>query len=190
MLALEAALGPPDLVVANAGIGGQGHALDLRMETLTQTMRTNVEGPVRTLLLALPGMKARGQGHLAGVSSVAGVRGLPGTGVYSASKAALSTILESFRVALRPHNIAVTTINPGYVVSPMTAKNRFKMPWLMPTERAARIIADGLERRRTEINFPWQMAFLYWLARQIPNFLYDRLMQRANPRKRREAPPP
>jgi short-subunit dehydrogenase len=117
------------------------------------------------------------------VSSVAGFRGLPGTGGYSASKAYVTTLLESFRVDLRRRGVAVTSINPGFIETPLTAKNAFPMPFLMKVDRAARIIADGLESRPAELTFPLPMKLLMNLARLIPNWLYDLVIRRASPMK-------
>jgi short-subunit dehydrogenase len=129
----------------------------------------------------LPGMLERGRGHIAAVSSVAGFRGLPASGFYSGSKAAVTTFLESLRVDLRSRGIAVTSINPGYIATPLTAKNRFRMPFLMSAERAAVIIADGLERRPAELTFPWQMKLFMNFARLLPNWAYDRVIRRVAP---------
>src|SRR5205814_4040365 len=113
----------------------------------------------------------------AGVASLAGGRGLPTSSVYSATKAFMQTFLEASRIELRPHGVAVTTINPGFVNTAMTEKNRFKMPFLMSAERAARIIADGLERRARVVQFPLPMSLLGRAARMLPNAVYDAMLK-------------
>lgn len=178
---LEAKLGPCDLVVANAGSGTPTHAKKNPVAEIEWMIDINIRGVLYALGAVLPGMVERGRGHLAVVSSVAGFRGLPGHAGYSASKAYVTTMLESYRVDLRGLGVACTAIHPGYIDTPLTRKNKFKMPWLMPPERAARIIADGLERRKAEITFPWQMYLLMHFARLVPNWLYDRVVGRAAP---------
>jgi len=97
--------------------------------------------------------------------------------------AALATVLNDA-------GIAVTTIHPGFVATPLTEDNRYPMPFLMSAERAARIVADGLERRPSEINFPWQMSLLIRVARRVPNWLWDRAMTwLLRPRRRRARNP-
>lgn len=190
---LETALGPCDLLVANAGAGGLTPATRLDLDIAVGVLRTNVEGVLYTVNAVLPGMLARGRGQIAAVSSVAGYRGIPPTGMYSASKAAVTALMEAFRIELGPRGIAVTTIHPGFVKSEMSDKNRFYMPLLMPAERAARILADRLPGRPSEINFPWPVAAVMWLARILPNFLFDPILRRLSPgprpRDTRNAPP-
>lgn len=178
MDALTAALGPCDLMVANAGSGEPTHGKRVPIEATERIFQLNVLGVLYSTGAVLPSMLARQSGHLAVVSSIASVRGLPGNGAYSASKAAVSTLFEAWRVDLKPSNIAVTSIHPGFITTPLTEKNRFPMPFLMSAERAARIMADGLERRRSDITFPWQMAIAMYLLRRMPNWLYDSVMSR------------
>lgn len=175
---IAAALGPIDLLVANAGAGHPTRAHLVPIDTWMQVLRLNVDGAIYSAGAVLPDMVARGSGHVAVVSSVAGFRGLPGSAAYSASKAAVTTFFESLRVDLRRSGVAVTTIHPGFVATPLTARNRFPMPFVMPAERAARIIADGLDRRRADITFPWQMRLLMGWVRFFPNALYDAVVSR------------
>lgn len=172
---LEAALGPCDLLVANAGTGAPTPAHKVPVDTILSIMRLNYDGVVHAAAAVLPGMLERKRGRLAVVSSVAATRGLPGTGAYSASKAAISTLWESMRIDLRNKGVTCTTIHPGFIDTPLTQKNRFKMPWIMPVERAARICADGLEAGAIDITFPWQMRWLSRLMRRLPNWLWDRI---------------
>lgn len=177
-LQIAQALGPIDLMVANAGTGLPTRATAVPIDAWMQIMRLNVDGAIYSVGAVLPEMVARKAGHLAVVSSVAGYRGLPMSAAYSASKAAVSTFFESLRVDLRAHGIAVTAIHPGFITTPLTAKNKFPMPFLITAERAAVLIADGLERRRSDITFPWQMRILMRWVRYLPNALYDALLSR------------
>lgn len=173
---LEAELGPCDLMLANAGSGRPASAKQVPVEIIEETFQLNFYGVLYAAGAVLPGMLARKSGHIAVVSSIASVRGLPGHGAYSASKAAVSTLFESWRVDLRRTGIAVTSIHPGFIATPLTAKNKFKMPFLMTAEKAAAIMATGLEKRRSDITFPWQMAVVMYVARRLPNWLYDRIV--------------
>ena len=175
--ALEAALGPCDLLVANAGAGGPASANKVPIEAAISQMRLNYEGVVYATGAVLPGMLERRSGHLAVVSSLAAHRGVPGSGPYCASKAAVSTLYESFRLDLAGTGIAVTTIHPGFVTTPLTERLRQPMPFVMSAERAAVIIADGLERRRLDISFPWQTATLMNVMRVVPAPLWAWLIR-------------
>ena len=126
-------------------------------------------------------MLERGHGHIAVTSSVAGYRGLPGFGAYSASKAAATTLVESLRVDLRKTGVSMTAIHPGFVVSELTDRNNFTMPFLVQTNDAAVTIVNGLEKKRPIICFPWQMRLVMWLVKHVPDFIYDRLVTAASP---------
>lgn len=169
------AWGPIDLAVANAGIGIPTPAKRFELEDARAILRTNVEGTFTLFGATVPAMVERGEGHFVGVASIASFRGVPGGSVYSASKAAMRAFLEASRVELRRTGVMVTTVNPGFIETPMTEKNRFRMPFLMKADRAARIIADGIERRVPELSFPLPMVTLMRLMRILPIALYDRV---------------
>ena len=178
--------GTPDVVVANAGVSRgtlTEHAED--MAAFRTVFDTNVLGMVHTFQPFVAPMRERGSGALCGIASVAGFRGLPGAGAYSASKAAAITYLESLRVELAPSGVAVVTVCPGYVATPMTARNPYRMPFLMRPEAAARRIARAIERRRRFYVLPWPMAWVGRGLRLLPRALYDRAFARA-PRKPRQ----
>ena len=166
-------LGGLQLVVANAGISRWTPATKVRWEEAAAIVDVNVRGATATLLALLPRMVERGRGHLVGISSLAGYRGLPRHAVYSASKAFLSVLLEGLRVDLRDTDIAVTDVRPGFVRTPMTAKNAFRMPFLMEPEEAAEHIARGIEERAAVVTFPWQLATVVRAARLLPPGLWD-----------------
>jgi short-subunit dehydrogenase len=170
----EALGGPFDLAVANAGVGVPSHAAKFILADAELMVRVNILGMFNLFDAVIPSMIERRSGRFAGVASLAGLRGLPATSVYSATKAAMQAFLEASRVDLRQYGVGVTTINPGFIETPMTAKNKFKMPFLMKTDGAARVIADGLERGRRVIEFPRPMSALMRFARLIPDALWDR----------------
>ncbi|WP_343559665.1 SDR family NAD(P)-dependent oxidoreductase [Kiloniella sp. b19] len=164
---------PLDLVVANAGIsGGTGsHSRTPGVENPEQTreiLDINVSGVMNTILPAIPLMVSRQQGQLAIVSSLAGFKGLPTAPAYCASKAAVRVWGEGLRLSLARHNIRVSVITPGFVVSRITAVNRFKMPFLMEADEAAGRIASGLERNKSRIAFPWPMYSASLLMSWLP----------------------
>ncbi len=182
-----ARFGAPDVVVANAGISRgtvTGEREDL--DDFAAVFDTNVLGMVHTFHAFLAPMRERGTGALVGIASVAGFRGLPGSGAYSASKAAAISYLESLRVELHGSGIAVVTVCPGYIATPMTEHNPYRMPFLMRPEKAARLIARAVARRRRFYVLPWQMALAGGVLRRLPRPLYDAVFARA-PRKPRRA---
>jgi len=180
-----AQFGVPDLVIANAGISrGTLGEDEGDLETLRRILETNVVGLAATLTAFAPAMRAAGRGTLAGISSVAGFRGIPGSGAYSASKAAANAWLESLRGELAGSGVSVVAICPGYVDTDMTRRNGFRMPFLLPVEVAAKRIARAIHARRRLAVIPWQMALASYGLRRMPGWLFDRLMRRA-PRKPR-----
>jgi short-subunit dehydrogenase len=181
----EGELGPIELAVANAGISIPNHATKFKVEDAEQTFRINVFGMLYLFDAVIPGMIERRRGQFAGVASVAGLRGLPGSAPYSASKSAMQSFLEASRIELAPYGIAVTTVNPGFVRTEMTKKNKFYMPFLMNADKAASIIARGLERRARVIEFPFATSLLMRTARLFPAALYDLL---TGPSARRKKP--
>ncbi len=177
-----ATFGGLDMVIANAGVGGTKHAKEISWAFSEQMIDANVNGAVATLVSAIPHMVERGSGQLVGVSSIAGLRALPNSAVYSASKAALSTFLEAIRIDLRATGVKVTDVQPGFVTTPMTDKNTFKMPFKWPVEKAAKVITERLQKAPSVIAFPWPLVTALRFARLLPNALYDRLVSAADPR--------
>ena len=175
--------GAPDLVVANAGIaaGTAGEALE-DVAKLRRVLDVNVVGLAATLAAFAPAMRAAGRGTLAGIASVAAFRGLAGNGAYCSSKAAARIWMESLRTELHGSGVAVVCVCPGYIDTPMTRVNRFRMPFLLSAEEAAPRIARAIAARRRVAVIPWQMALASLALRALPGWLYDRLAARA-PRK-------
>jgi short-subunit dehydrogenase len=177
---LAVRLGPVDLLVANAGVGAPTTLEPLNVEAQEKMFRVNVLGVIYAIEAALPDMLTRGRGHIAAVSSLAAYKGLPGESGYTASKAAVNTFMEGLRIQLRDRNIAVTTICPGFVATPMTEVNQFKMPFLLTADEAARRIVGALRRRKKVFDFPWQMALLMKLTAWLPDWVIARSMQKYN----------
>src|SRR5262249_5411230 len=140
----------------------------------------NVLGMIYAFDAVLPQMIERRAGHLAGVSSMASYKGLPGESAYCASKAAMNVYLEGLRIRLRDYGIAVSTICPGFVRTPVTDVNKFHMPWLLEGDDAARRIVRALLRRKKVFNFPWQMAWLMAITRWLPDWMLVRMMRDYN----------
>lgn len=162
---------PLDLVVANAGIGTGDDEEATRL-----TFAVNLDGVLNTVLPIMPRLRQRRRGQIALMSSLAAFRGLPGSAAYSASKAAVKVLGEGWRPVMKNAGVGVSVICPGFVVTPMTDRNQFKMPFLMPVERAAEIIAKGLARDKARIAFPFPTCALVWLLSLMPPSWADRMM--------------
>lgn len=185
--AFEAATGGAHLVIANAGISVgvlTEHYEDL--EVFRDTLAINVLGIAHTFHPFVAPMRARGRGKLVGIASVAGIRGLPGSGAYCASKAAAIVYLESLRVELAASGVRVLTIAPGFVRTPLTTRNPYRMPFLIEAEAFARSAARAIDSNRSYTVIPWPMAWTAKLLRLLPNALYDRLLAK-RPRKPRRS---
>ena len=167
--------GPFDVAVANAGVGVTAWAAK-SVADAELMMRVNYFGMLYLFDAVIPSMMERKSGHFAGIASIAGLRGLPTSAGYSASKAAMQAFLEAARVELAPLGIRITTVNPGFIVTAMTEKNKFKMPFLMKADRAARIIVNGIERGARVIEFPRPMSLFMRLGRNLPSALWDRVI--------------
>jgi short-subunit dehydrogenase len=185
---LREQLGPIDLLVANAGVGIETLLDPPNLEEIEHTFRVNVLGVVYAFSAVMPEMLQRGSGHLAAVSSLAAYKGLPGESAYCASKAAVNSYLEGLRIQLRGRGVGVTTICPGFVRTPMTDANGFKhMPFLMGPEKAARLIANALRRRKKVFNFPWQTTLMMKLTRWLPDWVIAHFLRDYNKKKQRTA---
>lgn len=178
-----ARFGPPDIVIANAGVSA-GTLTENKedINTFKGVIDINLLGMVHTFQPFIVPMKQAGKGSLVGIASVAGVRGLPGAGAYSASKAAVIAYLESLRVELSLDGIDVTTIAPGYIKTPMTDINEYPMPFLMAPDVAAKKFAQAIAKKKRFIVIPWQMGMLARVMRLLPPWLWDFMMKHA-PRK-------
>jgi len=184
------AAGPVDAVIANAGISHgtlTEYAEDLPV--FERILATNVSAMVATFAPFIPAMKRQAQAgsrdcRLVGIASVAGIRGLPGAGAYSASKAAVISYCESLRVELRGSGIKVVTLAPGYIDTPMTRHNPYRMPFLLPVEKFAARAVDAIDAGASYAVIPWQMGVVARLMRLLPNRLYDALSGKARRKPR------
>lgn len=172
-------LGEIDIAVFNAGFWRQMEATSWDRELFARHVEVNLLGVNNGVGAVLPRMLERGQGHVVGVSSVAGYRGLAGAEAYGATKAALINMLEGLRAAVGRRGVVVTTVCPGFVRTDLTEQNEFPMPFMVEPDEAAKAICDGLESGRMEIVFPLPMAILMKAARLLPVRIWATLMGRA-----------
>jgi NAD(P)-dependent dehydrogenase (short-subunit alcohol dehydrogenase family) len=181
--ALEAQLGPTDLLVASAGVGRETTAADFSAAVVAQTIQVNLVGVANSIAAVLPGMRLRRRGHLAALSSLASYRGLPRMAAYCASKAGVNALMDAQRVELRPLGIACTTICPGWVRTPMTAAVDLPGVTMLEADDAARRILAALRRRQAFVAFPagnvWQVRLLRHLPRSLGDWLTHRLLLRS-----------
>jgi hypothetical protein len=169
--------GLPDVVVASAGISiGMDTAERADLDVMRELLAVNNVGLAATFHPFLAAMRARGSGTLVGVASVAAIRGLPGHGAYCASKAGVVAYCESLRVECRGSGVRVVTLVPGYVATPLTAGNRYSMPFLMAPEAFAERAFDAIAAGRSYRVIPWPMGVVAKALRLLPNAWYDRLL--------------
>jgi NAD(P)-dependent dehydrogenase (short-subunit alcohol dehydrogenase family) len=180
---LEARLGPTDLLIASAGLGRETPALGFLAEDVNDLIRVNLCGVVNCIDAVLPGMRRRRSGHLAVLSSLASYRGIPLLAGYSASKAGVNALLDSLRVELRPLGIAVTTLCPGWIRTPMTAPVGLPPRYMMDVDVAVERMLRALAARRSFLAFPargaWQVRLLRYLPRRLADWLAYRHLCRA-----------
>ena len=177
--------GLPDVVVANAGISvGMDSAVRSDLDVMARSFATNNIGLAATFHPFVDAMCKRGAGILVGIGSVAGIRGLPGHGAYCASKAAVIAYCESLRGELRDSGVAVVTLCPGYIDTPLTRQNRYSMPFLMPVDEFAQRAFSAIIARASYRVIPWQMGIVAKLLRLLPNGLFDKRLA-GRPRKQR-----
>ena len=162
---------PIDLVIANAGISGGTGTEGESGDQVRNLFATNVDGVFNTVLPLIPRMTERGHGQIAIMASLASFNGWPGAPAYSASKAAVRVYAEGLRGSLRDRGVRVSAVCPGFTESRMTAVNEYKMPFLMPADQAAGIIARGLARNAGRIAFPWPAYILSGMIGILPPWL-------------------
>jgi len=173
-------VGVPDIVIANAGVSRGPLTEYAEDEQVFQNvMDINVLGMVKTFQPFLAAMREAKQGTLVGIASVAGFRGLPGSGAYSASKAAAISYLESLRVELYGSGVKVVTLCPGYIKTPMTDVNTYPMPFILGADSAALRMSRVIDCGKTFAVVPWQMGVVGWILKHLPNRLYDLVFSKA-----------
>ena len=173
--AFAAASGGIDLVIANAGIGIPSETLAGKSEPIAKLMRVNVIGVTNTIVPFVPIMVQQGSGTLVAVSSVAGHRGLPGRAAYSASKAAVITFMDALRLDLHGTNVHAMTLCPGFVHTPLTRSLPGKLPFVISTDQAVKLMTDAIARRARTFTFPWQMRITSALMKLAPESLLRRM---------------
>jgi NADP-dependent 3-hydroxy acid dehydrogenase YdfG len=174
--ALQAEFGRIDIMIANAGIGGNNpETRALRPEAVKKVIDINLLGAVNSMAAVLSGMLERGSGQLVAVSSLAGVRGLPKSAAYSASKAGMTALFESVRLDTRSKGIDVTIIQPGFIKTPLTSGRSSKMPFLMELDDAIPLFLNAIEKKKKFAAFPWQLAAIVKAGKIFPAWLYDKV---------------
>jgi NAD(P)-dependent dehydrogenase (short-subunit alcohol dehydrogenase family) len=180
---LEQEVGPTDLLIASAGLGHGTPAYDFQAESINDLIRVNLIGVVNSIDAVLPGMRRRRQGHLVALSSLASYRGMPLMAGYSASKAGLNALFDSLRVELRRFGIAVTTVCPGWIRTPMTQALKVPVTRMMSIEEAGQRILAAIRARRAFLAFPsglvWQVRLLRYLPRRLADWLAGRYLAQA-----------
>jgi short-subunit dehydrogenase len=165
--------GKVDLAILNAGTGKNVTVEKYNSKYAEEIFGVNIFGIVYWVEQLLSDFVKRKEGVIVGVSSQADNRGFSGSGFYCASKAAASIYLEGLRIDLKRYGIKVITVRPGFVKTPMTDQNNFKMPFLVSAEKAAGIIIEGIKKEKRIIQFPWQMALLTKMVGLIPGNIYE-----------------
>lgn len=173
----EKEVGPADVVIANAGISiGVKTQYYEDLAVMDRIYRINVIGMANTFHGFLPSMIARKGGTLVGIGSVAGIRGLPGSEAYCSSKSAVITYCESLRIEMKKAGVEVLTVCPGFVRTPLTAKNPYPMPFILEPDEFARRAVAAIDAHRTYCVIPWQMGLLAKLMKIAPNGFFDKIL--------------
>ena len=180
--AIAASLGPVDLAVFNAGSYFPTTAEDFSVANFRKTVDVNLMGEINCMGPLVPAMVARRSGHIVLMASLTGYVGLPTAASYGATKAALISVAQAFKPDFERFGVTISVINPGFVKTPLTDKNTFPMPFLIDTEEAVDHIMAGIDSRRFEISFPWQMAAAIRLLASVPNWAKFAITRRMLPR--------
>lgn len=182
--ALRGEFGRIDILIANAGIGGNNkETRELQPEFVKKVIDINLMGAVNSVYAVLPQMLERKSGQLVAVSSLAGYRGLPKSAAYSASKGGMTNLFESIRLDVQDKGVSVTIIHPGFIKTPLTAGRKNKMPFLMELEDAVPLFLKAIEKKKKFAAFPWQLATFVRLGKIFPAWLYDKIASRARYRE-------
>lgn len=183
---LRKEFGRIDILICNAGIGGPAHAKDLTNDSVKKIIEVNLMGAVYAVTAVLPQMIEQNSGQLVAISSLAGFRGLPRSASYSASKAAMTNFFESLRLDLLKTYIDVTIIQPGFILTPLTADRKNKLPFLMKLDEAIPYFIRAIEKKKRFSAFPWQLATVVRLGRIFPAWLYDKIAGNTNYREQKD----
>ena len=162
-----------EICVFCAGIHDPQSEKKFSIDTIRQIMETNFFGTINSINSIIDYYKEKKSGQISIVSSVAGYRGLPAAGAYCASKSALSSFAESLYFDMKRFNVRVSIINPGFIKTPMTDQNDFKMPMIKSPEFAADQIYIGLTKKKSfEIHFPKPLTYMMKFIKILPNWIY------------------
>lgn len=173
-----------DIMIANAGIGGNDAATrSYEPAAVKKLIDINLLGSANAVYAVAKPMIERGEGHIVGISSLAGFRGLPKSAAYSASKAGMTAFFESVRLDVAKHGVDVTIIQPGFIKTPLTSGREANMPFLMELDAAIPHFIRAIEQKKRFAAFPWQLATVVRLGKFMPSFLYDRIAGRARYRE-------
>ncbi|HET9646328.1 MAG TPA: SDR family oxidoreductase [Burkholderiaceae bacterium] len=179
--------GLPEVVIANAGISIGVDTADINdLDIMRATLETNILGMAATFQPFVTPMRERRGGTFVGMTSMAGIRGIPGHGAYSSSKAAAISYCESLRGECRPFGVRVVTLVPGYIDTPLTRRNPYSMPFLMTPEAFAECAYRTISRQESYRVIPWQMAIAATILRVLPNAMFDRLFANRPKKPRRK----
>ncbi len=180
----RAEFGHIDIMIANAGIGGNDEATrSYEPSAVKKLVDVNLMGAVNAIHAVVPQMLERGSGHLVGISSLAGFRGLPKSAAYSASKAGMTAFFESVRLDVANQGVNVTIIQPGFIRTPLTEGRTNNMPFLMELDDAIPHFIRAIEKKKSFAAFPWQLATIVRAGKFMPSWLYDRIAGRARYRE-------
>jgi short-subunit dehydrogenase len=177
--AIEQSVGTLDQVIFNAGTHIENPPQNFSVAPFRMLMEINYMGAVNGLSAVLPTFLERRAGNVGVVSSVAGYRGLPNASAYGATKAALINMCESLHGQLKEKGVTISVINPGFVRTPLTDKNKFPMPFLMEPEDAATAIFEGMAKGKFEIAFPAPFVMILKFLRLLPYTIYFPLVRKA-----------
>ncbi|MDQ3634002.1 MAG: SDR family NAD(P)-dependent oxidoreductase [Acidobacteriota bacterium] len=176
--------GKIDIMIANAGIGGNNtETRNLEPDAVAKVININLLGAVNSVAAVLPEMLEKKSGQLVAVSSLAGFRGIPKSAAYSASKAGMTAFFESVRLDVQHKGVAVTIIQPGFIKTPLTSGRANKMPFIMELEDAIPLFLNAIEDQKKFAAFPWQLASFVKLGKIFPAWLYDKIAGRARYRE-------
>lgn len=176
--------GKIDIAILNSGVAFRSSVLQYKSEEAEKTFNTNVLGAVYCIEQLLPDFISEKRGVIVGISSLGDGKGFPKSGFYSASKAALTILLESLRIELKKFNVKVVTVKPGFVKTAMTDKNEFEMPFLISLDEGSKMIIDGLKKDKRIIEFPWQTTIGAKILRMIPTKWFEAFASKEPPLKK------
>lgn len=173
-----------DIVILNSGVSHRAWIKNFNSANAEEIFKVNVLGMIYCTEAILPYFIKNKSGMIVGVSSLADVRGFPGSGFYCASKAAATTFLQSLRIEAKNYNIKVLTVKPGFVKTPMTDKNEFKMPFLLDVSESTKYIINGIKKEKRIIHYPFKLVFLIKILKLLPAWLFEKLSSKTIPKSK------